>query len=132
MAPRALVVLLGLAILAAGVLPSEHVHHQANATAPIVHAHVESNQERPESYRRGDPHDRSVSGTAHAQDETAIGLGQAARPSQTVRSDYTPSPLPGPVPSLGLGAPHPILSAECVERALSPPARQGIPRAPPV
>jgi hypothetical protein len=119
-------------MLAAGVLPSEHVHYQANEIAPLVHAHFESNHQGPESDRRGDPRKRSVSGTSHDHDETAVDLGQAASPSQTVRSDYAPLVLPDTVPLLGLGAPHALLSASCIERALSPPSRQSVPRAPPV
>jgi hypothetical protein len=130
-APLLLIVPLGVAVLAAGVLPPEHVHRHANASAPIIHAHFESNRQGDEFTRQGDPHQRSVSDTSPDPHETTVGLGQAVGPSQTVRSDYAPSLAPEPVTSLGLGA---CLSTPDYREPWgtpSPPLGQIIPRAPP-
>ncbi len=126
-----LVVPLGLAVLAAGVLPLEHLHRQPNATAPFVHSHFGSSHHSGESNHPGDSHQRSVSETDHDPHEATVGLGHTVGLGQTLRSDYAPSLAPDPVTLAGLGASHSVLSAECAERALSPPARQSIPRAPP-
>jgi hypothetical protein len=131
-APLLLVVSLGLAVLAAGVLPPEHVHHRADATAPVVHAHFESIHQGDELSRPGDPQERSVSDTDHDSDGTAVGLGQAVGPGQSVRSDYAPSLLPDPVPFVGLNVRNTTLSPACLELALPPPLRHSTPRAPPV
>jgi hypothetical protein len=120
-----------MAVLAAGVLPPEHVHHRENTTAAVIHVHFESNHDDDESDHVPDLHERSVSDTDHDSRETTVGVGQALVPSQTVRSDYAPALLPGPVPFLGLSARYSTLSAACLELALPPPLRDSIPRAPP-
>jgi hypothetical protein len=126
-----LVVPLCISVIAAGVLPPEHVHHRENAAAAVIHAHFESNHHDDESDHIPDLHERSVSGTDHDSRETTVGVEQALVSSQTVRSDYAPSLLPGPVPFLGLSARFSTLSAPCLELALPPPLRDSIPRAPP-
>jgi hypothetical protein len=130
-APLLLVVPLCVAVLAAGVLPPEHVHHRENAAAAVIHAHFESNHLDDQSDHVPDPHERSVSGSDHDSRETTLGVGQALVPSQTIRSDYAPSLLPGPVPFPGLSARYSTLGTACLELALPPPLRDSIPRAPP-
>jgi hypothetical protein len=129
--PRLLVVLIGLAVLAAGTLPPTHLHHLSNAVAPFVHAHFEANHRDDGPSRFGDPHQRSVSGTDHDPAQTTVGLGQAVGASPTVRSHYAPLLVCGAVPSPGFGAPRVVGSAPSIERTLSPPSRQSSPRAPP-
>lgn len=131
-APLLLVVPLGLAVLAAGVLPPQHVHHRAAAAVTVIHAHFESLHQGDEPSRPGDLHERSVSDSDHDSDGTTVGLGQTVGPSQTLRSDYAPSLLPDSGPLLGLSARYSAVSAACLELALPPPLRNSIPRAPPV
>jgi hypothetical protein len=124
-------VTLGLAVLAASVLPPEHVHHHANATAPVIHAHFDSNRQGDESNRQGNPHQRSVSDTDHDPHETTVDVGQALGPSRTVRSDYAPSLVPETMTSLGFGVRLSAPDRRQPPGTPSPPLGQIIPRAPP-
>jgi hypothetical protein len=125
------VVPLGFAVLAAGVLPLEHVHHRADTIAPVIHSHFDSNHQGEESNRQSDSHHRSVYQTHHDSHETAVGLGQTVGLSQTVRSDCAPSLAPETVTLPGPGA---CLSAPDHRQpggTPSPPLGEAIPRAPP-
>jgi hypothetical protein len=127
-----LIVPLGLAVLAAGALPPQHVHHRADATPAVIHAHFQSIHQGDEPSRRGDLHERSVSDTDEDPDGTTVAVGQTVGPRQTVRSDYAPSLLPEPAPVPGLIKRYATVRPACLELAFPPPLRQSTPRAPPV
>jgi hypothetical protein len=119
-----LIVLLGIALLAGGTLPSEHLHHSTATHAQVVHAHFE--------YALASDHDHHAALEVGDDDrENAVDLecviAGGPRPSSAGPPAVPSAGLPLPVPTFGVGT----VSRPKPSPTASPPRRSLAPRAPP-
>ena len=119
-----LIAVIGVALLASGALPPEHLHHSTAARPPIVHSHLETGA-------TAGAHHSSLFDVEGDDHHTAIDLERviAAGPRAAPRCASALLPASAPLPGL-----HVVLAALPVaepDATASPPARPAASRAPP-